>query len=175
MGVVTGPDESTAPTRPESAPNESAPDEPTPNEPTPNINGRPLIPGEATGPLLSLTHPISFWGGVDPVEGRIVDPRHPQVEASIVGTVLAIPSAVGSSSSSAIMLELIREGRAPAAILLGKADAILALGVVVATELGYAPVPVIEVPPEQLERLERLPDGAAVTVGKDGSVTVAAD
>jgi predicted aconitase with swiveling domain len=149
VGVVTGPDESRA-----------------------AIDGRPLIPGEATGPLLKLTHPISFWGGVDPVEGRIVDPRHPQFEASIAGTVLAIPSAVGSSSSSAIMLELIREGRAPAAILLGKADGILVLGAVVAKELGYTPVPVIEVPPAQLERL---PDGVTVRVGEDGSVKIASD
>ena len=133
------------------------------------LTGRPLIAGEASGPLLLLTHPISFWGGVDPVEGRIADPRHPQFEASIAGTVLAIPSAVGSSSSSAIMLELLREGRAPAAILMGKADAILALGVVVGTELGYGSIPIIEVP---AAALEELPEGAHVSVSQDGSVSI---
>jgi len=141
------------------------------------LRGRPLIAGEARGPLLRLTHPISFWGGVDPVRGQIVDPRHPEFEASITGTVLAIPAAVGSSSSSAIMLELLREETAPAAILMGKADAILALGGVVVLalggvvgqELGYAPIPIIEVAPSDLERL---PDGASVTVHKDGRVTL---
>jgi len=133
------------------------------------LRGRPLIPGQGRGPLRRLTHPISFWGGVEPTTGRIVDPRHPEFELSITGTVLAIPAAVGSSSSSAIMLELLREGTAPAAILMGKADAILALGGVVGREIGYEPIPIVEVAPDQLERL---PDGASVSVHGDGRVTV---
>lgn len=133
------------------------------------LRGRPLVAGRGRGPLLRLTHPISFWGGVDPVSGQIVDPRHPEFEFSISGTVLAIPSAVGSSSSSAIMLELLREGTAPAGILMGKADAILALGGVVGRELGYAPIPIVEVAPAELDRL---PHGAPVTVHEDGRVTL---
>ena len=133
------------------------------------VRGRPLIPGEGRGPLLRLTHPISFWGGVEPTRGRIVDPRHPEFDFSIAGTVLALPAAVGSSSSSAIMLELLREGTAPAAILMGKADAILALGAVVGREIGYDPIPILEIAPD---RLERLPDGAHVSVHLDGRVTV---
>lgn len=134
------------------------------------MRGRPLIPGEGRGALLRLDHPISFWGGVDPVSGTIADPRHPNHGASIAGKVLAIPAAVGSSSSSAIMLELVREGTAPAAILLGKADAILALGVVVGRELGYPEVPVVEVSVADQASLE---DGVDVVVSADGTVTPA--
>jgi predicted aconitase with swiveling domain len=134
------------------------------------VTGRTVVPGSATGRLLRLTRPISFWGGVDPVEGTIVDPRHPQYGASIAGTVLAIPSTVGSSSSSAIMLELIREGRAPAAMLLGEVDAILALGVVVAQELDYTPIPIVEV---AMSALARFPDGAMVDVGGAGEIRMA--
>ncbi len=123
--------------------------------------------GSAAGPLLRLTHPISFWGGVDPISGEIVDPRHPQFGVSIAATVLAIHSAVGSSSSSAIMLELLREGRAPAAILMGRPDAILAVGVVVARELGYAPIPIVEV---SMDQLDPISDGAWVEVDTDGRV-----
>lgn len=132
------------------------------------MTGRPLVPGAASGRLLRLTHPISFWGGVDPVAGEIVDPRHPQFGARLAGRVLAIPSAVGSSSSSAIMLELLREGTAPAAILMGRADAILALGAVVAGELGYATIPIVEVDPEAMATI---PEGATVDVRSDGSLT----
>lgn len=130
------------------------------------MRGRALVAGRGEGPLLRLTRPLSLWGGVDPVRGAIVDPRHPQVGASIVGTVLFIPEPVGSSSSSAIMLELIREGTAPAAVLLGRRDAILALGAVVAGELGYSVVPVVEVAPAWLEAV---PDGARLRV-IDGDV-----
>jgi len=133
------------------------------------VTGRTLIGGEASGPLLRLTHPISFWGGVDPVTGRVADPRHPQHGVSIAGTVLAIPFAVGSSSSSAIMLELLREGTAPAAIVIGRADAILGLGIVVGRELGYEPIPMVEL---EIEALASVPDGARVVV-RDGAVDAA--
>lgn len=132
------------------------------------VRGRVLVAGEGEGPLLRLTHPISFWGGVDPVRGEIADPRHPQHGASVAGTVLVVPSAVGSSSSSAIMLELLREGRAPAAVVMGEADAILALGVVVARELGYDPIPVVEAAADAFAGLD---DGTRLRVTGDGIVT----
>jgi predicted aconitase with swiveling domain len=132
------------------------------------VRGRPLIPGEASGRLLRLSQPISFWGGVDPVRGIIMDPRHPQHGQSIAGKVLAIPAAVGSSSSSAIMLELLREGTAPAAILLGKADAILPLGVVVGRELAYPEIPIIELPVAAQQRLEQ---GALLLVSANGEIS----
>ena len=133
------------------------------------VTARSLVAGEAAGPLLRLTHPISFWGGVDPVSGTIADPRHPQYGTSIAGTVLLVPLAIGSSSSSAIMLELLRERTAPAAILMGQADAILALGVVVGQELGYTPIPVLEV---EMSALEGVRDGTLLEVS-GGSVEVA--
>ena len=133
----------------------------------PPVRGRVLVAGRGQGSLLRLTHPISFWGGVDPVRGIISDPRHPQFGASLAGRVLAIPSAVGSSSSSAIMLELLREKTAPAAILLGKADAILALGAVVGQELGYEPIPILELP---MAALGEMPAEGVVVVNPDGGV-----
>jgi len=133
------------------------------------VKGRVIVAGAARGELLRLSAPISFWGGVDPVAGCIADPRHPQHGVSIAGTVLAVPSAVGSSSSSAIMLELIREHTAPAALLLGSADAIVALGVVVARELGLPTVPVLEVPWEEILRLPQGP----IEVEDDGTIRTA--
>jgi predicted aconitase with swiveling domain len=133
------------------------------------VKGRVLVAGSARGPLLCLRAPISFWGGVDPVSGRIVDPRHPDHGVRIAGTVLAVPATVGSSSSSAIMLELLREGTAPAAVLTARADAILALGVVVAGELGHPTIPMLELPAEGLSALS---DGL-LEVLEDGTVRAA--
>ncbi|HZS84047.1 MAG TPA: DUF126 domain-containing protein [Stellaceae bacterium] len=107
---------------------------------------RVLIDGAAEGPLLRLVEPISFWGGVDPETGRLTDPRHPQHGVAIGGTVLALAATRGSSSSSAIMLELLRRGIGPAALLLGEPDAILALGVIVGREMGYPAIPVLALP-----------------------------
>jgi predicted aconitase with swiveling domain len=55
-----------------------------------------------------------------------------------------MPAAIGSSSSSAVLLELIHNGCAPIALLLGEPDAILALGVIVAREMGYGTLPVVQ-------------------------------
>ncbi|MDJ0948969.1 MAG: DUF126 domain-containing protein [Alphaproteobacteria bacterium] len=129
--------------------------------------GRVLVAGDAAGPLLRLTEPISFWGGVDPATGRITDPRHPQHDAEIAGRVLAIPATIGSSSSSAIILELMRVGRAPAALLLGQVDAILTLGVIVGREMGYATLPVVEL---AADTMADLPEGEVLRVMGDGRI-----
>lgn len=114
---------------------------------------RILVAGEAQGKLLRLAAPISFWGGVDAGSGRISDPRHPDHGAEIAGTVLAIEATIGSSSSSAVMLELLRVGKAPAALLLGKVDAILTLGVIVAGEMGYPTIPVLALSTREIAAL----------------------
>ena len=41
---------------------------------------------------------------------------------------LALPGTIGSSSASAVLLELVHAGKAPAAILMTEPDAILLLG-----------------------------------------------
>lgn len=97
-----------------------------------------LVAGRGgTGPALVLAAPISFWGGVDPKTGRIVDVRHPQCGDCVAGTVLFLPGTIGSSSASAVLLELVRAGRAPAAMVLHEPDAILLLGLIVAGEMAW--------------------------------------
>ena len=110
------------------------------------IGSEVLIAGTADAPVLQLGKPISFWGGVDPFSGRITDPRHPDHGAVIGGSVLVLPGTIGSSSSSAVMLELMASGKAPAALVLAEPDAILVLGVVVAREMGYGSIPAVVVP-----------------------------
>jgi len=129
-----------------------------------SIPGRVLVAGEAEGPLLRLDEPLSFWGGVDPATGLVTQPRHPAHGRSVAGTVLALPWGIGSSSSSAVLLELIHAGRAPVALLMGEADAILALGVVVAREMGYGEIPVVEC------EVAALPGQGWVRVSTDGRV-----
>jgi predicted aconitase with swiveling domain len=130
---------------------------------------RILIPGAADRALLRLRAPISFWGGVDPKTGTIADPRHPDHGADISGTVLAVPATIGSSSSSAVMLELMRGGHAPAALLLGEVDAILTLGVVVAREMGYGTIPILAL---DIDAFAALPANGARMHVADGTISV---
>ena len=102
-----------------------------------------LVEGEARGEVLVLDEPLSLWGGLDPVTGRIVDVHHPQAGEIIAGRILVMPSGRGSSSSSTVLAEAIRLGTAPAAIVLGEPDPILALGAIVARELYGHTIPVL--------------------------------
>jgi len=106
-------------------------------------DARTLVPGTAEGRALVLDEPLSFWGGVDPETGDIIDLRHPQHGASVTGRILVMPSGRGSSSSSSVLAESIRAGTAPAAIVLGEADPILALAAIVARELYGKTTPVV--------------------------------
>ena len=57
---------------------------------------------------------------------------------------LALPETIGSSSSSAILAELIRAGLGPAALLLREVDAILVVGAVISREMGWPTPPVLK-------------------------------
>jgi predicted aconitase with swiveling domain len=125
------------------------------------VRGRSLAPGVAEGIALVLQEPLSLWGGVDPATGSIIDARHPQRGDSVIGRVLVMPAARGSSSSSSVLAEAVRAGCAPAAILLGEPDLILAVGAAVAEELYGIRVPVVLLASEELAGIA---DGARIRV-----------
>jgi uncharacterized protein len=110
-----------------------------------------LVSGEATGETLVLAAPISFWGGVSPETGTIIEKRHPQFGAALKGKILMLPAAKGSSSGSSVLAEILRNGTGPAAIILGAPDAILATGAMVAQALYGVSCPVLIVEPDQFQ------------------------
>ena len=117
------------------------------------IESTNLVDGNGRGALLKLDEPLSFWGGVDPATGRITQVRHPQCGQSVAGRMLALPGTIGSSSSSAVMLELVRGGHAPAGLLLVEPDAILLLGIIVAREMGWTAPPAVQLSAEHMRDL----------------------
>lgn len=127
------------------------------------LTGRSLHPGTGAGALLPLGAPLSFWGGVDH-EGTVVDHHHPQHGSSLSGRVVAMRSGRGSSSSAAVLAELIRSGRAPAGLLLAEPDSIVVVGAIVAAEMYGTSMPIVELDPEQLAAL-RGSGTAHVTAG----------
>lgn len=131
----------------------------------PFFSSRVLIEGEASAPLLKLESDISFWGGIDPATGVVIDSRHPQSGECVNGKVLAMNRSIGSSSGSAIVLELMRLHRGPAGIILVEPDFIVTLGAVVAREMDYGHIPVVQVGNEEFCRLAGL-----VTISRDGKI-----
>lgn len=134
------------------------------------LEGRVLVGGAGAGSVLRLDEPLSFWGGVDPVTGRIIDRRHPRRGESVAGRVLVMPYGRGSSSSSSVLLEGVRLGTAPAAVVLRELDGILALGAAVARELYEQSPPVVLL---EATDWEALGEGAEVSVDVSGRLRIA--
>lgn len=131
------------------------------------MQGRVVIRGSARGKALVGTEPLSFWGGYDWKSGEIVDRRHMLSGAIARGRILAIPFTRGSSTTTAVLLEAMRHGTAPAAILTTGTDFFFALAAVVAEELYAASLPLVALTEEDFARLET---GDEVQITESGEV-----
>ena len=135
------------------------------------LNGRPVVAGQAEGRALVSKEPLSFWGGICPQTGEIIDRRHERSGAIVTGRVFVFPQGKGSSTSSAVLLESIKTGFAPAAIINLKVDSILALGSIVSDELYHQAVPIVVLTKEDFFSIKQ---DDYITIEPDGTVKVSA-
>jgi len=105
--------------------------------------GRAIVAGSAIGAALVSKEPLSFWGGISPHTGEIIDRRHERSGEVVTDRIFVFPRGKGSSTSSATLMESIKTGVAPAAIVNLKVDPILALGSIVSDELYNRAVPIV--------------------------------
>lgn len=106
-----------------------------------------ILSGSAAGPVLATGEPLSFWGGVDPATGLIIDVHHPLHGQSLTGRVLVMPSSRGSCTGSGVLLDLVLSGRGPVALIFREAEDVLTLGALVAAEMFGAALPVLRLDP----------------------------
>jgi predicted aconitase with swiveling domain len=125
------------------------------------------VRGCAEGEALVSGEALSFWGGYDYHTGEITDRRHPLSGAIASGRILAIPFSRGSSTTTAVLLEAVRAGTAPAAILTTGVDAFFVLASVVANQMYARPIPVVVLSPEDFARLRT---GDRLRIEEDGSI-----
>lgn len=117
------------------------------------ITGRWLHGESISGTVLRLDEPLSFWGGLDPATGTILDQAHPQAGSSMAGMIVAMPGSRGSSGTPGVLGEAIRAGVGPAALVITKADVNLLAGAMVAEALYDIVCPVLLVDAETLDGL----------------------
>jgi len=133
------------------------------------IRGAPLVPGSAEGSALVSDEPLSFWGGYDHRSGEVIDRRHPLAGENAAGRVLVLPYARGSSTTTAVLLEALRAGTAPAAILTIGAETFFALAAVVFNEMYQHTIPVVVI---QESDAARLRTGMRLRIEQDGTITM---
>ena len=133
------------------------------------LPGRPVVPGSARGEAVVSARPISLWGGLDAKTGEVIDRRHDCSGRFVTGKVFVFPWGKGSSTGSAILLESVRLGKAPAAIINCATDPIAALGSIIADELYSKPVPIVLLGEADFGTIA---DGDRISIAPDGAVTV---
>jgi len=117
------------------------------------ITGRAIVAGEADAEALVTHDALSFWGGYDFHTGEIIDKHHPLAGVRASGRILAVPFSKGSSTTTAVLLEAVRAGTAPAAILTTGTDAFFALASIVADVMYGKSFPVIALEPADFATL----------------------
>ena len=119
------------------------------------LSARSVLSGAACGPIIAAGEALSFWGGVDPATGRVIDAHHPLHGTNITGGILMMPSSRGSCSGSGVLLDLALTGRAPAALIFSEAEDVLTLGALIAAEMFGTALPVLRLSHDAFEALAR--------------------
>lgn len=126
------------------------------------FKGRSIYKGKTQGDALVTSMGISFFGGVDPQSGVVVEKGHELEGQSIAGKVLVFPAGKGSTVGSYTLYRLKHNGKAPLAIVNAECETITAVGCIIA-----------EIPCVDHIPIEKLESGQMVVVdGEMGEVEV---
>jgi predicted aconitase with swiveling domain len=127
------------------------------------LQGRKVANGKAAGEALVSSDGISFYGGVEPETGKVVEKGHPLEGQSVTGKVLVFPTGKGSTVGSYAIYDMKKRGTAPAAIINKEIETIVAVGAIIS-----------EIPCVDKIDIEQIKTGDRVSVDADaGKVEVA--
>ncbi len=139
------------------------------------LKGRPIIAGEASGPALVTRQAVNFTAAMckpaNLLPGRkaqMWDIHHELYKIYLDGVVLVFPACIGSTHTGLVLLDLVAEGKGPAALLVQDADSLLVSGVALAETWYERSIPIVEVPGEDL--FTHIHNDQALTVQRDGTI-----
>jgi predicted aconitase with swiveling domain len=123
------------------------------------LQGRKIYKGKAEGEALVTEVDLSFYGGVDPETGEVVEKDHPLEGLSVAGKILVMPSGKGSTVGSYVLYALRKADKAPAAIVNKETDPVIAVGSIIS-----------EIPTVDSIDITRIENGQIVEVDADRGV-----
>ncbi len=109
---------------------------------TSKLKGRKISPGTVKGEALVSNQGISFYGGVDPETGVVVEKDHELEGQSISGKVLVFPSGKGSTVGSYVLYQLAKTGKGPVAIINQETETIVAVGCIISEIPAIDKIPI---------------------------------
>jgi predicted aconitase with swiveling domain len=95
------------------------------------LKGRIIYKGKGEGEALVTSQPISFYGGVDPTTGEVIEKGHELQGKSVKGKVLVFPTGKGSTVGSYTLYRLKKNGAAPAGIVNRECETVVAVGAII--------------------------------------------
>ena len=126
------------------------------------LKGRKIYKGIAEGEAIVTKDGISFYGGVDPDTGKVVEVGHELEGQSITGRILVFPTGKGSTVGSYTLYRMKKNNTAPAAIVNEQIDTIIAVGCIIS-----------EIPCVDKIDVNRIKTGQKMVVnGSEGTVEV---
>ena len=126
------------------------------------LKGRKIYKGIAEGEAIVTEDGISFYGGVDPDTGKVVEVGHQLEGQSITGKILVFPTGKGSTVGSYTLYRMKKNNTAPAAVVNEQIDTIIAVGCIIS-----------EIPCVDKIGVNQIKTGQKMVVnGSDGTVEV---
>jgi uncharacterized protein len=95
------------------------------------LKGRIIYKGKAKGEALVTSMPISFYGGVDPDTGIVLEKGHELQGQSVKDKILVFPQGKGSTVGSYTLYRMKKNGTAPAAMINKECETIVAVGAII--------------------------------------------
>ena len=95
------------------------------------LKGRIISGGKSEGDALATSQPISFYGGVDPITGEVIEKGHELQGKSIKGKILVFPNGKGSTVGSYTLYRMKKNGMAPAGMVNKECETIVAVGAII--------------------------------------------
>jgi predicted aconitase with swiveling domain len=132
------------------------------------LKGRTIVEGHCRGEALVSARPLSFLGGVDPADGRIIDRTHDLYDKCIKDRILCFPHGRGSTVGSYVLYSLARRKLAPKAIINHTADPVVAVGAIISDTPMVDQVDIKKIRTGDLLEVDAGKGGAKITKGRQG-------
>lgn len=94
-----------------------------------------IVPADVEAEVVVCMEGLSFWGGVDPDTGAVIDAHHDLHGQSLAGKIVLMPTSRGSCSGSGVLLQLALNRQAPAALIFREDEEVLTLGALIASRM----------------------------------------
>ena len=115
-----------------------------------------IVPANVEAEIVVCDEGLSFWGGVNPDTGRVIDAHHGLCGQSLSGKVVLMPTSRGSCSGSGVLLQLALNRCAPAALIFHEDEEVLTLGALIALHMFGRTVGVARIPKDDYARLSSM-------------------